>query len=413
MKKHNIVIVGAGMSGLTAALQLEKQGYAPTIIEADVREGGKVQSDTIDGYILDRGFQVLLTAYPLVKKYLNLEKLDVETFKLGSYIFKNKNKQCIGDPLRDRTFLYSTLFSSVGTFLDKLKIFKLKKELEKKSIDIIFKTPEVSTLQYLEDFGFSSKIISEFFKPFFTGIFLETNLKTSSRMFEFIFKMLGEENVVIPKNGMQAIPQQLMLNLKRTKIKFNKKVNAVVGNQITLEDGSKYIFDYCIVATEASGIIPNLSSTKIEWKCSQTLYFEVEKTTVFDKQMIGLLANESNAVINSIYFPFTKNTKHKLLSVTVVKKHKYSEFELIQQVERELNEYFTIKPIRYLKTYEIPKSLPNLEDMRYDVHFSEMQLTGNIFLAGDTMLNGSINAAMLSGELAAKAVHEKITGNFF
>lgn len=404
-----IIIVGAGISGLVAALQLEEDGYSPIIFESDHKVGGRVQSDNFDGYVLDRGFQVLLSAYPLAKKYLDYDKLNLKKFDSGSYIFTGKHRECIGDPLRDKSLLFSTLFSGIGSFSDKYKIFKLNKQLKKKTIVQIFESDETTTLNYLKKFGFSKAIINDFFLPFFTGIFLETELQTSSRMFEFIFKMFGEGDAVIPAKGIQEIPNQLASKLTRTAIHCNKKVIQIINNQVTFEDGTVQGFKYCIVATEANNLIPNLSNAGVAWKSTQTLYFEVAPETVFNKNMIGLLANQPEALINSICFPYTENT-NKLLSVTIVKPHNHSEFELITTVKKELKEHFNIEVIKYLKTYTINKALPVLKNVAYQIHPTETQLNESIYIAGDTTLNGSLNAAMLSGEIAAKAIHEKNTG---
>jgi len=409
MKK--IVIIGAGVSGLVAALHLESNGYSPVIFEADTKVGGRVQSNLLDGYILDSGFQVLLSAYPMAKKYLDYDALNLKNFASGSYIFDNDTTHIIGDPLRDSSILFPTIFSGVGSFSDKWKVFKLSKALKKKSIATIFNEEETTTLQYLEDYGFSEKIINSFFKPFYTGIFLETNLETSSRMFEFIFKMFSGGQAAIPAKGIQEIPNQLASKLKKTTIEFEKSVQSVTGNKIVFNDESQQQFDYCIIATEASNLIPNLKNTEVVWKSTQTLYFEVSTEAVFNKKMIGLLANESKALINSICFPYTENSTNALLSVTIVKAHDFSEFELVKEVKKELNKYFKIDPSKYLKTIDITKALPNLLDVRYSVNPSETQLTESIFLAGDTMLNGSLNGAMHAGELAAQAVNEKVTGN--
>lgn len=406
----NIVIIGAGVSGLVATLQLEAYGYKPTIYEADTRVGGRVQSDTINGYVLDRGFQVLLSAYPMAQKYLDYKKLDLKSFVSGSYIFKDGKRLCIGDPLRDVSLLGTTLFSSVGSFSDKIKVFKLKRMLHKKSIDAIFEAESITTLQYLQRFGFSNAIINDFFKPFFTGIFLETELSTSSRMFEFIFKMFGEGNAVIPQKGIQEIPNQLLNQLKNSEIKYKHKVKSVRDNTIILEDNTEVTLDYCIVATEASNIISNLSSTTVTWKSTQTLYFEVDASMVFPKHMIGLLAGNENSLINSISFPYSEANANRLLSVSVVKQHNLDETALLAQIKQELNTHFNITTLKHLKTYHIKNALPAIENVCYSVFPSETQLTNSIYLAGDTLLNGSLNAAMLSGELAANAIHQKISG---
>jgi len=128
--------------------------------------------------------------------------------------------------------LFPTLTSKIGSFADKLKILKLNTELKKKSFDDIFLAEEKTTLQYLQDYGFSSDIIHNFFKPFFTGIFLEHELKTSSRKFEFVYKMFGKGSAAIPKKGIQAIPNQLIAQLKQTKIHFNTPIESIQDQQV-------------------------------------------------------------------------------------------------------------------------------------------------------------------------------------
>ena len=191
MSMSNPIIIGAGVSGLVAAIELEKAGFTPLILEATDCIGGRLKSDLESELPLDHGFQVLLTDYQEAQKYLDFDSLDLIPFKQGSIIFKNSKQQKIGDPRRDISFLWSTLTSSIGTFNDKLRILKLSKKLKKKSIEDIFLTPEISTLDYLRGLGFSNMIIENFFQPFFAGIFLEEELETSSRMFEFVYKMLS------------------------------------------------------------------------------------------------------------------------------------------------------------------------------------------------------------------------------
>jgi len=198
-KDYKIHIVSAGVSGLVAAIVLEQNGYSPILIEATDKVGGRVKTDIVDGYRLDHGFQVLLTAYPVAKKYLDFEALDLQQFLPGACIFKEGKQKIIGNPFRNVSLLFSTIFSGIGTFSDKIKILKLNKLLKKKSIDEIFAAKEKSTLTYLIDLGFSFAIINDFFKPFFSGIFLENKLETSSRMFEFIYKIFGEGHAAIPK----------------------------------------------------------------------------------------------------------------------------------------------------------------------------------------------------------------------
>ena len=405
-KLSKIHIIGAGISGLIAAQVLENYGYKPTIIEGSNSVGGRVKSDLVEGYLLDRGFQVLLTSYPAANNYIDFDALEIQKLLPGATIFKNGKSQTIGDPLRSFSLLFPTLFSSIGTFSDKLKILKLNVLLKKKKIDTIFKEDEKTTLQYLIDVGFSKDIIQTFFKPFFSGIFLEPNLDTSSRMFEFVYKMFGEGLAVLPKAGIQAISNQLKDNLKNTKILLNSEVESVKNKGIILKNGSEIESDFTIIATEASQLVANLNNQETRWKSCDTLYFETSER-IISRPLIGLISEE-NSLINNIFYHTSIQTttkgKGELLSVTIVKNHSLSEKQLIEKITEELEDFCGITNATFIKRYQIEKALPKLDNLQYEISSTETKLTSSIFLAGDQLLNGSLNAAMIAGERAAMGV---------
>ena len=405
-KDFKIYIVGAGVSGLVAAQVLENQGYQPVILEASDRAGGRVKTDIKKGFQLDHGFQVLLSSYPAAQKYLNFKALKLQELKPGAVIFNNGKQQIIGDPLRDISTLFSTLFSGIGTLSDKFKIFQLNLKLKNKSIEAIFSSDEISTKVYLQEFGFSSQIITQFFTPFFTGIFLENELTTSSRMFEFVFKMFGEGLAVLPKGGMEEISKQLVVNLSNTTFQYNTQVSSVSDEEIVLHTGEKLVSTATIIATDASKLVRDAPSKNLIWKSCQTLYFTANKR-VIEKPMIGLVSKK-DSLINNIFYHTSvathSNNTEELLSVTVVKEHQLTEEQLIATVTKQLQEECTIDHLTFLAVYHIKKALPDLKDIKYEVSPSETQLSSGIFLAGDVQLNGSLNAAMIAGENAALQV---------
>jgi protoporphyrinogen oxidase len=410
-KEYKIHIIGAGISGLIAARVLEDSGFNPVVIEATDRAGGRVKTDILNGFQLDHGFQVLLTSYPAAQKYLDFEALDLQLFLPGASVFKNKKQKIIGDPLRDLSLLFPTLLSGIGSLSDKLRILKLNNYLKKKSLSAIFSDPEQSTFSYLKAYGFSTNIISEFFKPFFSGIFLETQLETSSRMFEFIYKMFGEGDASIPKAGIEAIPMQLLQNLNHTTFNYTTKVASIKDGEVVLENGTKLESHFTIVATEASSLISNLRNQATQWKSCDNLYFETDKRVIQDK-LIGLIATEGT-LINNIFYPTSLQTasesSKELLSVTVIDNQNLSKEMLIEEVKKELSEHCGIDSCQFIKQYTIPMALPRLENLKYEMLASETRLTTSVFLAGDTQLNGSLNAAMISGERAALGVVEAIS----
>ncbi len=413
VKMPTVHIIGGGISGLIAAINLEKEGLSPIIIEATERVGGRLKTDIIDNYQLDRGFQVLLTAYPAAKKYLDLEALELQKLLPGASIFKDQKQKLIGDPLRDFSLLFPTLFSGIGTLQDKFKVLKLNTKLKHKSISEIFDSEELTTLNYLKNFGFSNSIINEFFRPFFSGIFLEDKLETSSRMFEFIYKMFGKGLATIPKTGIEAIPKQLKAKLTKSTFLFNTKVKTISGNEISLENGEKIESDYIIIATASDQL---LSTNKVKptlWKSCDNLYFECEKRNI-EKPLIGLSSSKAS-LINNLFYPSSIETKtsgkNELLSVTVVNRQNLSDEGLIQRVTKELEEDFKIKAKRLLTHYKIPLALPNLTTLKYETTARKTKISKHIYLAGDTLLNGSLNAAILSGENVVSDVIHNIKQN--
>ncbi len=412
MKKsdYKIHIIGAGVSGLVAAKVLEDHGYHPVILEATDRAGGRVKTDSIDNYQLDHGFQVLLTAYPAAQKYLDYDALDLQRFPPGAVIFSDGKQQVLGDPLRDASFLIPALFSRIGSLRDKLKILQLNKKLKRTTLSEIFSKKEQTTKLYLEDFGFSRLMIDQFFKPFFSGIFLESQLETSSRMFEFVYKMFGEGYAAVPKGGMEAIPRQLVQKLKTTQIRYNTTVTGFTNGEILCSNTEPISSDFKIIATEASSLLGKDQIVATSWKSCDTLYFETAKRAI-SRPLIGLISHPE-ALVNNIFYHTSLKTdcqpQKELLSVTVVKDHTLSHDALVEGVQQELRTYCGIETERFIKWYTIPMALPDLQDLQYKKLPAETRLTDNIFLAGDVCLNGSLNAAMISGELAAKGIVEAI-----
>ena len=408
-------IIGGGISGLIAARVLEDHGLNPVIIEASDRVGGRLKTDRVDGHLLDHGFQVLLTAYPSLKKFLDLEELQLTKILPGSIIFHQGKKSILGDASRDPSFLWPTIFSNAATLSDKLKVWRLNKTLQSKPLETIFSDPEETTMEYLVKKGFSSKIIERFFRPFYSGIFLEDQLRTSSRMFEFVFKMFALGTASLPKEGIEAIPRQLQNGLKRTSFHFNKPIAEIREHELELKSGEVLAREYLINATND----PLLHSTNApgatsrHWKACQTLYFKTDHR-VIDQPMIGLIAAK-DALINNICYSSRLHPHpngEEMLSVTVVREHQLDQEQLVAQVKEELRELCDMKTeLEFVKLYDIPQALPELNDLQYQLKPGSTMLDNHTFLTGDTMLNASLNGAMLAGEQAAldllKAIQEK------
>ncbi|MFK7784736.1 MAG: FAD-dependent oxidoreductase [Crocinitomicaceae bacterium] len=408
--KEAIYIVGAGVSGLIAAYELEQEGYRPIILERSRAVGGRVKKKKKKGYPLDLGFQVLLSAYPLVKNYLDLDALELVRLESGAMIYADGKAYRIGDPMRNWKVLFPTLTAKIGTIGDKLKILKLNRKLKRKSIDEIFESPETTTQEYLIEFGFTPTIIERFFKPFFSGIFLEPNLQTSSRMFEFVYKMFGEGYATIPKLGIGEIGKQLKSKLNHTEFMFNCEIEEVTNEHILMSSGEKKTHQGVIIACNASSLIPNLRDQEVMWKGCMCLYFEVDQTNI-PKDTIALIT-ESGNIANNLYAYTDEASGKTILSVTALDYQATSDQDIISTIEKEVKKYTGAASVNYIHHYKIDQALPDIKNLRMTTQVSESQMTENIFLAGDYLFNGSLNAAMESGRLAAKGLVQKSKGLF-
>lgn len=405
---QKIYIIGAGISGLIAAYELERAGYSPVILEASDMAGGRVRTDEYDGFLLDRGFQVLLTAYPEAQRYLDYNDLNLKQFDPGAIILQPGNSFTIDDPLRYPSKLINMAFSPVGTLMDKVKIYQLTQMLKQKTEKEIFLEPSTTTLQFLKDYGFSEKIINNFFKPFFKGIFLENELSTSSRMFKFVFKMFSLGHASIPENGMQAIPEQLKNKLTKSQFKFNTPVERVEGRKIYLVTGEDLEADSIIIATRPDKILKQLQGQFKPFRKVINLYFSLSHSFIAQPKIA--LVSDDKFLINNLVFmtdvskAYSKNDK-ALLSVSITKPVEVND-KLAKMIAKELSALTKINAeyFEHLQTYEIEEALPQVEDMGYSLDSGNTKIHDGVFLAGDYLLNGSINAAMTAGRKAAEAI---------
>ncbi|MEM9051034.1 MAG: NAD(P)/FAD-dependent oxidoreductase [Bacteroidota bacterium] len=405
---YDVIIVGAGISGLSAALACEKSGLKTLILEADKNVGGRIQNDLIDGFNLERGFQVLIDSYEKAEELLDYDKLDLKKFAPGAIIFDSKGSYTISDPLRDISSLPSTAFSRVGTFSDKFKMLRLSKELQRLKLEELFEFKRLSTFDYLREYGFSNGIIENFFRPFFGGIFLERDLVTDAAMFRFIFRNFSNGSACIPAKGMNQLAQNLKNKLEKTEIRLETPVKSVNQDPaIELKDGTPISCSKVILACNPYSLIKQLEHHQ-KWKSTTTMYFSGSVSLPKMKAKIGLDARTSSSINNFArhdeVLPDCAPGGKSLWSVTV----RGNENEEI--VLRDLASLLKIATdqLTFLKSYDIQRALPVVESPKLTIPAEQTQVTEHIHLAGDYLTNSSIDGALRAGEAAAEAITETI-----
>ncbi len=405
-----MVVVGAGLAGLCCALHLQRRGVDVRLLEGDDRVGGVVRTDRVGGFLLDRGFQVLQTAYPETRCLLDYDALRLHAFRPGAVIRRGGRLCRVGDPIRRPQDALATLASGIPTPGDAWRVLKLRAEVQRPALDALMTRPARSTRRALEQRGFSTRMIDGFFRPFYRGVFLEDELATSSRVFEFTFRMFASGDVALPEEGMGAIPQQLAALLSPGSLRTGARVASVDDEGVTLATGERIAARAVVVATagaEAARLLPELP--RVPSNAVSCLYFDAARAPVSGPVLV-LNADDPGPVshlcvpseVSRSYAPEGRS----LISVSVLGCPEGPDPEVALGVKRQLARWFgsEVDAWRLLRVDRIPAALPRQTPDRFDPATRPTPVGGRRFVCGAHRETASIGGAMRSGRRAARAV---------
>lgn len=415
MAVPEVVVVGAGLAGLACALDLEAAGIPTLLLEASDRPGGRVRTDQVDGFLLDRGFQVFLTAYPEARARLAYRDLKLRTFYAGALTRAEDGFRRITDPLQRPMDALSDMSRPVTSAGDLLRLARLRTRVTSGSLDELFLRPEVSTLEYLRGFGFSTSLIDRFFRPFFGGVFLDPGLETSSRMFEFVFRMMASGEVGIPASGMEQIPRQLAGRLSPGTLRVDAPVVDCSERTVTLATGERISCRATVVATdgEAASRLLGLGSAP-GWRPVCCLYFAADRPP-YPEPILTLGGDDAGPINNlavlSNVSPDYAPPGAALISVTILDSgERFSDQQLSDSVLEQARQWFGEQTLawRRLRVYRIPRALPAQPPSVLEPAQRPVRLRRGLYVCGDHRDNASLNGALLSGRRTAEAVLEEL-----
>jgi len=409
-----IVIIGAGLAGLNCARVLHEKGARFLLLDANDRVGGRVQTDDVEGFKLDRGFQVFQTAYPDAKLALDYASLHLTRLETGALIRHRGRWVRMADPWRQPQYALSTLFNSVGNVADRFRLFQLRRYVLSKSPDELLNSGEdCSTREYLlERCQFSQPFYDLFLKPWWSGIFLETELNTSAAYFQFVFHMLAAGDVALPRSGMQAIPNQLASKLPNDSLRLSTRVVSIHDRSVQLTSGELIAARAVVLATDnatASQLTASLANCvhTCDWSSTTCLYFAADSPPSSTKLL--MLLPDSNGPVNHVFIPsnsvpsFAPPGK-SLISVSLVNVASTTE-SLLLNVTKRLRELFgpQVDSWRHLRSYCIPHALPK-QPANFHRSPRPTTLRDGFILCGDYLETSSIQGALASGRRAAMAL---------
>ena len=405
----DVLIIGAGLAGLSCGRCLADSGISFQIMEASDGIGGRVRTDEEQGFLLDRGFQVLLTAYPEAQRTLDYPALDLRKFSPGAFSWFAGRFNQLANPWRSSGAWSASLGSGFSTFWDNLRVLRLRSRLRRSSIAQIFRRPETCIRDALKLSGFSDEFIHRFFRPLFGGILLDGELRSSSRMFEFVFKMLSEGDIALPARGMGAIPAQIASYLPENSIRLNARAESLRENEITLSDGETLGARAIVVAADGPSAAHLVAEAEPASRSVTCFYYSADEPPLPDP--VILLNGDGGGPVNNFavlsqvaptYAPDGKS----LLSVTVLGTQQLNEQQLGGFIIAQMKNWFgpAARSWRYLKSYRILHAQPQQFPGALEPAERAVRIRPGVYVCGDHRDNASIHGAMVSGRRAAEAV---------
>jgi phytoene dehydrogenase-like protein len=427
----DVVIVGAGLAGLACAVLLEQGGLEVALLEADDAPGGRVRTDLVDGFRLDRGFQVLLTAYSEAPAFLDLDALKLKSLKPGAMVWCGGRFHRFADPFRDPLAALGLLTDPVVSLADKIRVATLRARVRRGKESDLFGRSQVTTYRFLIEYGFSENMVNRFFAPFFGGVFLEKELITSSRWFEYLFRMFSAGNTAVPELGMGGISGQIAARLKPGTLELNTRVKTMVRgkkNWSVVVEGQPAIETRAVaVATDEHQALALLSTVggggrvadrlgpRHEWNSTTTFYYGAEKAPISEPIILlngeGRKAGPVNnlAVLSQVSAAYAP-AGAELIAASVLDQAPESEASMIQleqDVRTHMERWFPGETAKWqvLGAYPIKNAVPLQKIATWMSNSTSIAAGGDrIYVCGDYRETASIQGALLSGRRAAEAI---------
>ncbi len=408
-----ILIVGAGLAGLVAAKTLQAAGEDYLLVEASDAPGGRVRTDEVDGFRLDRGFQVLLDSYPTARRHLDIPGLRPRYFDAGALLHDDGDFFRVLHPIRHPSGALSAALDPTFPFTDKLHLAALLASTVLHSDEALLNRctdpKEPSTSALLDRLGFSPTFFRRVVQPFFGGVFLDNELTTSAGLFCYYLKKFATGRALIPARGIGEIPRQLADELPARRLRLNTRIDRLDAGGLTTSEGEAISADAIILATDEPATRSLLGLSPADARPVRgvtTLYFHSTRP-LYSGPLLVLPAGANRLVRHLVQLtnvsPSLAPDGEHLISATVLDTRGLNDSALAEAAISEIEGIFAEArdALSLLHVAHIPYAQPK-QPPGFAAHFPQPSTPPNVLLAGDQVRSSSIEAAMISGELAAK-----------
>jgi phytoene dehydrogenase-like protein len=404
-QRVDAVVVGAGLAGLAAARHLRAGGLEVLVLEAEDTVGGRIRTDVVDGFLLDRGFQVLNTAYPELRRQVDLEGLHLRRFTKGALLHLDGGRHRVEDPRRSPSHALESVRVPTGDAVATARLTLMTTRDAYGPLARLLHQDDVDTATALATRGISRRAVDAVLRPFFAGVFLEDQLTTSVRFFDLMMRMFVRGDSTLPTFGMQALPDQLAALLPPDSVRLQTAVTAVEPTGVRTPDG-RIEARAVVVATDAVAardLVPRVRD--VPWNGVTTLYHAAREDPLGEPTLLLDCDGDlvcSTTVLSAVSRSYAPSGSH-LVSTSVLGGDRGDLAGLERAVRARLAELYgtSTSAWTHLATYALPHALPAMpapHPMRRPVR------TGGVYVCGDHQDTSSIQGALVSGRRAAEAV---------
>lgn len=394
----DVVVVGAGLAGLAAAVRLSQAGVNVEVHEAGDAVGGRLRTDRVDGLLLDRGFQVFNPAYPEARRVLDLKALNLQSFTAGVLVSTDNHTLRLGDPRRVPKWAISSLLAP-GSPLAKARLLAYALRVSRGDGHSLTTAPDVSAEAALRAAGVSGPLLDSVLRPFLAGVVGEVELATSRRFVDLVLRTFVRGTPAVPAAGMQAIPEQLARLLAPGTVLTGRRVDDVAALRRTVRA--------VVVAADpvtAAALLPALKRPVMN---PLTTFYHLAPAPPTSEKAIVVDGTVRGPVVNSVVLSNVAPTYapgRVLVSSTALGTWSAGDDAEIRAC---LARLYAVDTARWelAAAYPLPHALPSVRpplDVRQPVSLGD-----GVFVAGDWRDTASQQGALVSGRRAADAVLEE------
>jgi len=421
MNDADCIVVGAGLAGLACSRELTRAGRRVLLLEGADRVGGRVATDTVDGFRIDRGFQVYNDAYPEGRRHLDLAALKLGRFEAGALVAEGSQLRRVADPWRNPLAAVAAVLAGTVGIGDGLRTARLRRDSLKAlraglDPDAPARAGERTTAEELAARGFSRAFIERFFVPFFGGVFLERRLDTAAAVFLFDFAMFALGRACLPAGGMAAIPAQLAAGLPEGCLRLGCPVRQAAPGRVELASGEQFAAPEVVVATDraaAARLLP--PEYAASWreradKSTRLVAFAADRSPLDSPTL--LVSADASGPIDNLTVPSDIAAGYAppgaaLVTVSVRQGFEAAaEARLVSAVREQAAGWFggAARGWRELATVEVAHALPDESPAARRLRPASPRLADGLLVCGDHAASASINGALASGRRVAETI---------